>query len=91
MENEQPDEKTRRAVQQVQAMTGFYVHLAIFVVVIAILGIVNWAVSATWWVQWPMLGWGAGLIAHYLLVFGEFPDFVRRWQERKVEELKNKG
>ena len=91
MENQEQDEKTRRAVRQVQAMTGFYIHLSIFVVVIAILAIVNWAVSDSWWVQWPMLGWSAGLIGHYLLVFGEFPDFVRRWQERKIEELKNKG
>lgn len=88
---EEQDEKTRRAVERVQAMTGFYAHLAIFVVVLAILLIVNLAVSSTWWVQWVLLGWGAGVIGHYLLVFGEFPDFVRRWQERKIEELKNKG
>ncbi len=85
------DEKTRRAVERVQAMTAFYAHLGVFVVVIAILLIVNLTVSGVWWVQWVLLGWGAGLIGHYLLVFGEFPDFVRRWQERKIEELKNKG
>jgi hypothetical protein len=88
---EEQDEKTRRAAERVQAMTAFYAHLAVFVVVIAILLIVNMTVSSVWWVQWVLLGWGAGLIGHYLLVFGEFPDFVRRWQERKIEELKNKG
>ena len=83
-------EKLLRAERQVAAMTGFYVHVAIYLAVIALLAIINLAFSANWWVQWPLLGWGIGVLMHALLVFGTTPAFVRDWQRRKVDELKDR-
>jgi len=85
------DDKTRRARARVEAMTAFYIHLAIFAAVIVVLAIIDWALGPGWWVQWVLLGWGIGVVAHYLIVFGETPEYVRRWQERKIEEIKNKS
>ena len=86
--NEQ--EKLERAKQHVEAMTGFYIHLAVYVVVMTILLIINLTASPVWWVQWPLLGWGIGLLAHAVLVFGQGPSFVRDWQLRKIQEVKEK-
>ena len=83
-------EKLRRAERQVAAMTGFYVHLAVYLAVIALLAIINMTASSNWWVQWPLLGWGIGVLAHAAMVFGDTPGFIREWQRRKVEELKDK-
>lgn len=83
-------DKIAIAKRKVEAMTGFYFHLATFVIVMAVLLLVNLFVSPAWWVQWPFLGWGAGLVGHAVAVFGDTPDFIRQWQAGKIEELKQK-
>ena len=83
-------EKLERAKQRVEVLTGFYIHLVVFVLVMALLLVINILVSPVWWVQWPLLGWGIGVIAHALAVFGQGPNFVKRWQLRKMKELKDK-
>jgi len=83
-------EKLTHAKRRVEAITGFYIHLASFVVVMTILLVVNAFAGQVWWVQWPFLGWGAGLASHGLVVYGEQPSFIRQWQLRKVEELRKK-
>jgi 2TM domain len=87
--NEQ--EKTAKAARQVEAMTGFYIHLVVFVLVIVGLLIVNWlATPDVWWVEWPFLGWGIGVAAHAFAVFGRAPKFITKWQLRKIKELKDR-
>ena len=83
-------EKLVRAKQQVDAMTGFYGHLAAFALVMVVLFIVNALSSSTWWSQWVFLGWGAGVLGHALLVFGRAPSLIRDWQLRKIREIKDK-
>lgn len=83
-------QKTELARQKVHAMTGFYVHAVVFALVMLILFAADAAIGGSWWVQWPLLGWGAGLAAHWALVFGSGLSFLTNWQERKIEELKNK-
>ena len=85
--NEQ--EKLAYARQRVDSMFGFYIHAAIYVAVIAILAAVNLFSGSQWWVQWPLLGWGAGLAAHALIVFGRTPRFIQQWQVRKIKEIKD--
>jgi TRAP-type C4-dicarboxylate transport system permease small subunit len=84
-------EKTAKAAQQVDAIIGFYIHLVIFVLVIALLFVVNWkATPELWWVQWPLLGWGIGVVAHALVVFGTSPSFISSWRLRKIKEFKDR-
>jgi hypothetical protein len=48
----------------------FYIHLAVFFMVNALLLAINLATSATHlWFKWPLLGWGVGVLAHALLTF----------------------
>jgi hypothetical protein len=91
-----PPEATREqrvrmehAKRQVAAMKGFYIHLAVFVLVLAGLLAINAASSGSWWVQWVFLGWGIGVLAHALAVFGRAPRAVAEWEERKTKQLAN--
>jgi hypothetical protein len=87
-------EKTAKAAKQVEAMLGFYIHLVVFVLVMVLLFAVNWfATPDVWWVQWPFLGWGIGVLAHGLMVFGTGsgkPNFITNWRLRKIKELKDR-
>lgn len=80
-------ERYRKAKQRLAEIKGFYIHLAVFILVMTILGIVNIANPEVWWVQWPLLGWGAGLLFHWALVFSSAIEWSRNWEERKLREL----
>jgi 2TM domain-containing protein len=43
---------------------GFKFHLAAYLIVNAILAIVNYMHPNHIWFFWPLLGWGIGLAAH---------------------------
>ena len=48
---------------------GFFIHLAVFILVNALLIFINLAYSpGRLWVKWPLLGWGIGLLFHGLAV-----------------------
>ena len=62
-------------------------HLTTFIVVNAFLVTLNLLTSPdSLWFYWVLLGWGIGLVAHALQVYGSFTIFGRDWEERKIEE-----
>ena len=77
--NEQ--ERLALAKRQVGAIKGFYIHLAVFVLVMAVLLAANASVGTRWWVQWPFFGWGIGVP---VLSRSIWPSRRRRscWQSR---------
>jgi hypothetical protein len=81
------DSDLAKAKRQVAAIKGFYIHLFIFVLVILGLGAINFAVGRPWWVLWVLLGWGIGVLAHALTVFGRTSRRIADWEERKVRQL----
>jgi fatty acid desaturase len=83
-------EKFARARRQVAFIKYFYVHLAVFCLVMATLLAVNAATKSSWWVQWPLLVWGVFLAGHALAVFGRVQEKIRNWEARKIRELKDK-
>lgn len=77
-----------RAKKQVKRIRGFYVHAVVFVLVNALLVAINLATSADhWWFFWPLLGWGIGLAAHAIAVFGFGGIWGPDWEERKIREI----
>lgn len=74
----------RRRVAEIE---GFFVHLAVFVLVIALLTGVNIYTGDQWWVQWVVLGWGIGVAAHGLALFATKPQFIANWERRKFREF----
>ncbi|HLC27313.1 MAG TPA: 2TM domain-containing protein [bacterium] len=81
-------EQAKKRVRQIE---GFYVHLAVYVLVNAFLLVINLVASPnSLWFYWPLLGWGIGIVAHAASVFGSGRFWGRDWEERKIKELMDK-
>jgi hypothetical protein len=48
---------------------AFRIHVAVFVVIIALLGFIDWYTAEPYWIHWVFLGWGAGVALHAFLAF----------------------
>ncbi len=71
----------RRAERRVAAKAGFRIHALVFVLVNAGLLGVNLLTSPVYfWSAWPLFGWGIGLAAHGLSVYGVRPG----WREAEI-------
>ncbi len=79
------DERLAEVRRRVAAIKGFYIHLIVFVAVIVSLALLNAASGDPWWVQWVLLGWGIGVLAHALAVFGRGSKLVSEWGKRKIK------
>jgi fatty acid desaturase len=76
-----------QAKRRVAAMKAFYIHAAVFGLVLFGLLAVDAATGGRWWVHWVFLGWGIGLVAHALTTFGRLPEAIAQWEERKLQDL----
>lgn len=82
------DEFTR-ARQAAGAKIGFFIHLAVYLIVNALLVAINLTTSTAYlWFKWPLLGWGAGLLVHALILFAVLkgPGIKRRMIEREMRK-----
>jgi signal transduction histidine kinase len=87
-------EVLRRARRRAHAEVGFYMHLVSYLGVMAFLAFINIMTTSYPWFAWPALGWGIGLFAHYMAVFGSrmvreryFEPAVRREVRRQKVAL----
>jgi transcriptional regulator with XRE-family HTH domain len=81
-----PDDEVR-AFKEVRNLRGWYVHALQYVVVIGGLFVINATMGkGGWWVQWPALGWGIGLIAHGLSISKRNRLFGPDWERRQIEK-----
>lgn len=85
------DEQTKyqEAKQRVEEIKGFYIHLVTYVLVNAVLVIINLFTSPEYlWFIWPIIGWGVGLVIHAFSVFSNL--WGKSWEERKIKEIMEK-
>ena len=75
------------AQQRVAEIEAFYIHLLSYILVVALLAVINIYTGDEWWVQWVVIGWGIGVVAHALALFATRPRFVVAWERRKFREL----
>ena len=81
-----------RARRRVRQLRGLYMHIVVYVVVIAGIALINWAtMPGNWWVVWPAIGWGIGLAVHVVSVVFEEGFLGPEWEERKTRELLERG
>lgn len=66
-----------------KAINGFYTHFVVFLAVIAGLALVNLVTGDSFWIQWVVLGWGAGIAFHAFMIFVRRPQ-----QEQKLREVR---
>ncbi len=75
-----------------EAKIGFYIHLAVYVGVNALLIIVNLTNSPQYlWFKWPLLGWGIGVLFHGLAVFVFSGSQFKAVKEKMIEEEMKKN
>jgi hypothetical protein len=84
-------EAYNRAKKRVRQIKGFYIHATVYVAVNVLLIAINLATSPRQiWFFWPLVGWGIGLAAHGLSVFGLGGFLGADWEERKIKEIVDK-
>jgi len=75
------------AFNQVRKLKDFYIHLAQYVLVIALLTVINALTTPNrWWVQWVVMGWGIGVFFHWLQISERFGLFGSKWEKEQVEK-----
>ena len=80
----------KKAAKKVKAKKEFYKHLSTYIVMGLFFFLLNAATAwGSWWFYWPMLGWGIGILFHYMDVFG-LPGVEQvndeDWEERAIED-----
>ncbi|WP_202319021.1 2TM domain-containing protein [Archaeoglobus neptunius] len=76
--------KAYREIRKEEEKRGFLVHLAVYLLVNAMLIVINliYSPEAIWFI-YPLIGWGIGISMHYL--------FGVHWLERTLEEREAKA
>ena len=77
IEQEQQEFKKARIRQArlKQRKMAFYSHLWSYLIITAVLLLINIITPGPWWFQWAVLGWGIGLAFHFKALF--FPHGKR--------------
>lgn len=82
------EERYQEAKQRVHDIKGFYSHLAAYILVNAMLIVINLISSpGGLWFYWVTIFWGIGVAFHALDVF-VFKGKVmgKQWEEKKIRE-----
>jgi uncharacterized RDD family membrane protein YckC len=83
------EEKLELARKIAMRKLDFIRHFFIYIAVMAVLAIIN---NVTWsgyqWWLWPALGWGIGVVAHFLSVFVfQGGTLAKRMVQRELERM----
>lgn len=82
-QNNQEIQAYEKAAKRVEELKGFYGNLISYCIFIPFLFFVNYMTSPKyWWAFWPMFGWGIGVVAHAIQVFG----IGRDWEEKQIRK-----
>jgi hypothetical protein len=84
------------AAKAVKDRQGFRAHLTSYIFVIGLLTAI-WLITVVttgnflyFWPVWPAFGWGIGLFAHYLSVYGGWANQNAADQQRQIDEEVNR-
>lgn len=91
------DERSEAARRYVHQLRVFYVHAAVFAGSMAVNLAVNLLVNlsagiagewSAWWSLWALIGWGAGIAVHGLVVRLNRPALESSsWEQRQIERM----
>ncbi len=85
--NESQSAEEILAFNQVRKLKGFYIHLAQYVLSISLLSFINlFYGNRQLWVHWVIIGWGFGVLFHWLQVSDRFSLFGSKWEKEQVEK-----
>ena len=76
-----------RAAERVDKKLKFYNELKAYVVVNAVLAIINFFVSPFfWWVLFPVFFWGIGILVDFFIAFIFVDNYSEEYRKRKIAE-----
>lgn len=91
------DQRVEAARLYVRQLKVFYVHASVFAGSMIINLLVNLLVNLSagiadewqaWWSLWALIGWGAGITVHGLVVRVNRPSLSSAtWEQRQVDKL----
>ena len=91
------DELRRNAREIAGAKLGFYVHLAGYAIVNSLIFLGWWFSGALYvwifpWFVFPLLGWGAGILVHYICVFAPYSNlgYIESKSDQEYQKLKRR-
>ena len=85
------DERYEKAKARVAEIRAFYQHLIIYLIMNGVFLTVNLLTSPrSLWFFWPLFGWGIGVAAHGISVFGLGSFFGTEWEEKKIKRIMDK-
>jgi len=77
----------KKAMEYVEGIKGFYQHLFSYIPTIVILAVINFLFTPDFfWVIFPMIGWGIGIISHGVQAFELFSLFSPEWEKKQIEK-----
>ncbi len=94
--NVSDQQKYQRALRRVKALSGFYRHLAVYLLVNMFLIAIKYIRLDEGEIFWKFstfstaFFWGIGLVFHAFGVFWNNVFFGRNWEDRKIRELMEK-
>ena len=77
-----------RAAKQYKAIRGFYIHCFVYVIVGLLLVLINVLTGDKMWAQWPIIGWGIGVLGHAYGAFVIAPKRLAAWEANKIAQAK---
>lgn len=84
------NEQYRQAKKRVENLFGFYIHVAVYLLVNGMLFMINLLTDAgNWWFLFPLGGWGIGLFAHGITTWA-YGGIGYGWKEKKIQEYMDK-
>jgi len=91
MKNVGDENKYIRAKERVEKLKKFYGKLGKYIVIIAMLAVINYYTNQfrNPWFLWVAGFWGLGIVIEAGKTFGVDMIFGRNWEERKIRELMN--
>lgn len=81
------DAVLREARRTAGRKLGLLVHATVYLAVNGMLVLAACSAGSGAWPVFPAAGWGAGLLAHALVVLGPFDAIRRRLVEREVRRI----
>lgn len=91
------DERVQAARTHVEQLRAFYAHTSVFAVGMLVMFAVNLLTNlsagiagewSAWWSGWALIGWGAGIAVHGLVVrLHRPPSSGPSWEQRRIDKI----
>ncbi|WP_407413942.1 2TM domain-containing protein [Methanobrevibacter sp.] len=77
----------QRAEERVDRKIKFYRNFLVYIIVNAMLFIINWYFTPEfWWAAFPLFFWGIRVLKDFLMAFVFDDKFGEDYRERKIQE-----